>query len=271
MRSLTFVATVFVLVSLACSFSTATPQPDNAQEVNEALSRLIVAGTQTKMAEPPPTLTATIPPEAVVASTDTPLPSATATLFATQTSAAPPATDTPLPTETPSPPSVGGCIPADVPLQAGLVTRIINGDTIEAFVEGKLYQVRYTGADAPSTSERFGAEAKARNQALVSGKNIVLIQDAAETDSKGLLLRYVFIDSLEGVMVNYDMLRQGYAQAISPAIACAEEFQYAEAMARQDDLGLWGLPPWYTPTPLKHRERQYDPSLDFECPTTCKP
>ncbi len=269
MRRLVCVVTILVFASLACSFSTATPQPDSAQAVNEALQRLIVAATQTRLAEPPPTATATPSPSATPLPTDTPLPSPTVTRFLTPTPALP-STDTPPPTETLSPPRLGGCIPIDSPLQAGLVTAVIDGNTIDVFIDGQIYRVRYTGADTPRGSGRFATDAKARNQELMLGKNVVLIKDAAESDPSGQLLRYVFIDSLDGALVNYELVSLGYARAASSDIACAEAFQQAEQFARQANRGLWSQGAWVVPTPTERPERLDRPG-DEPCHTTCKP
>jgi micrococcal nuclease len=279
MRRVAFILTVLVFTSLACSYSVATPEANNMQAVNEALQRLIVAATQTKLAEPPPpTATATLRPTFTPIPSDTLLPSLTPIIppssTATQLPSETPqvtATTAPVPTETPLPPRVGGCIPEGSPLQAGLVTRVIDGDTLEAFIDGQVYRVRYAGVDAPDASNRYGVEAKARNQELILGKNIVLIQDAARANQGSQLVRYVFVDSLEGPLANYEQISKGYARAVSPEIACAQTFQQAEQAARQGNLGLWSHGAWSVPTPTERPQRLDPLPLPGESCFTCRP
>lgn len=125
------------------------------------------------------------------------------------------------------------------------VVRVIDGDTIEVAIAGVPTTVRYIGVDTPETvhpSEPtgcFGAEASAYNKALVAGKFVQLERDISDTDKYGRLLRYVYVD---GVMVNYELVRGGYAQVVTypPDVRYTDMFRAAEASARTAGLGLWG-------------------------------
>ena len=118
------------------------------------------------------------------------------------------------------------------------VVRVIDGDTIE--VEGSA-RVRYIGIDAPEVypqTEYYGPEAWARNRELVEGKTVTLEKDVSETDVYGRLLRYVWVD---GVFVNGELVRLGYARAISypPDTKYQERLAQLEEEARQASRGLW--------------------------------
>lgn len=125
------------------------------------------------------------------------------------------------------------------------VVRVIDGDTIEVAIAGVPTTVRYIGVDTPETvhpSEPtgcFGAEASAYNKALVAGTFVQLERDISDTDKYGRLLRYVYVD---GVMVNYELVRGGYAQVVTypPDVRYTDMFRAAEASARTAGLGLWG-------------------------------
>lgn len=120
-----------------------------------------------------------------------------------------------------------------------LVTRVIDGDTIELESGQK---VRYIGIDTPEVSfikECLGTEAKIRNKALVEQKMVRLEKDVSEIDRYGRLLRYVYVDDS---LVNEILVQEGYAQARSypPDIAKQDIFIQAEQRARELKVGLWG-------------------------------
>lgn len=169
-------------------------------------------------------------------------------------------TKKPLPSLTPLP--TGGrpaCIPANAALETGLVTSVVDGDTIHVLINGQDYGLRYIGIDTPETVhpekpvEYFGPQASAKNKELVEGKTISMVKDVSDTDQYGRLLRYVFVGGVEGTFVNYELVRQGYAYASTypPDVACATYLALAEQSARNELAGFWGptLVPSLTPLP----------------------
>ena len=132
---------------------------------------------------------------------------------------------------------------------AARVVRVIDGDTIEVEVSGREYRLRYIGIDAPETvkedtpMEWMGPEASAANKALVSGKLVYLERDVSETDRYGRLLRYVFL--ADGTFVNGELVRQGYAQAITyqPDVKYQDLLRSLQQEARGAGRGLWGSTP----------------------------
>lgn len=119
------------------------------------------------------------------------------------------------------------------------VVRVIDGDTIE--IAGGAH-VRYIGIDTPETypeTEPYGPEAKAENIALVEGKLVTLEKDVSDTDKYGRLLRYVYVD---GVFVNGELVRLGYAEAVSypPDTRYQWQLEQLEKEARAARLGIWG-------------------------------
>ncbi len=139
------------------------------------------------------------------------------------------------------------CIPAGAVFETAQAIRVIDGDTIEVFLNGQAYPLRYIGIDTPEIKhpqkglEVFGPEAAAQNEALVLGKQVVLVKDVSETNSFGRLLRYVFVDSLDGLFINAELTRTGFARAsrYPPDVACTEFLQAAEGQARSAQAGLW--------------------------------
>lgn len=130
-----------------------------------------------------------------------------------------------------------------------LVTRVIDGDTIEVeFPSGK-EKVRYIGIDTPELRDRrptvklLAKEATAQNKKLVLGKKVELVKDISDRDRYHRLLRYVFLE--DGTFVNLELVRQGFAQVATypPDIKYQELFLAAQQEARRQNLGLWSQTP----------------------------
>ncbi len=68
---------------------------------------------------------------------------------------------------------------------APLVTRVIDGDTIEVNISGTLYKVRYIGIDTPELDDKraeysaLAQEATRYNRQLVEGKIVRLEKDVS--------------------------------------------------------------------------------------------
>jgi micrococcal nuclease len=87
--------------------------------------------------------------------------------------------------------------------------------------------------------EFYGPEAKAKNIELVEGKVVTLVKDVSETDKYGRLLRYVYVD---GVFVNGELVRLGYARAVAypPDTRYRWQLEQLEKEAKAAKLGIWG-------------------------------
>ena len=130
------------------------------------------------------------------------------------------------------------CVPVATESQVKVV-RVIDGDTIE--IAGGAH-VRYIGMDTPETYpkvEFYGPEAKAKNIELVEGKLVTLEKDVSDTDKYGRLLRYVYVD---GVFVNGELVRLGYAEAVAypPDTRYQWQLEQLEKEAKAAKLGIWG-------------------------------
>jgi endonuclease YncB( thermonuclease family) len=141
--------------------------------------------------------------------------------------------------------SMAACIPKDSSTQIGMVTNVIDGDTIEVRLEdGNTYSVRYIGIDSAESGRPNFVEGRKANSDLVLQKEVTLIKDESEVDRYDRLLRYVVVDH---IFVNLELLRVGFAQAMRypPDVACADTFSTAENEARASFVGMWAA----TPTP----------------------
>lgn len=131
-----------------------------------------------------------------------------------------------------------------VPGVTALVTRVIDGDTIEVSRKGRVFPVRLIGIDTPETVhpsepvECFGKEASAFITGRLTGERIKLEYDVERMDHYDRRLGYIW---LEGHLFNRTIVAKGYAQAYTypPNVKYTEHFLAAQRKARSDNRGLW--------------------------------
>jgi micrococcal nuclease len=133
------------------------------------------------------------------------------------------------------------------------VVRVVDGDTLDVTTGGDHERVRLIGIDTPEVAheasgdrpgnpaECFGDEAKAFTGSLLpAGTAVRLERDVVARDDYGRVLAYVYRAS-DGVFVNYELARQGFAQplTIRPNSRFADLIVEATRRAESDELGLW--------------------------------
>ncbi len=147
-------------------------------------------------------------------------------------------------------PSIG--TPAASP--AGLVpnatiSKVIDGDTVIADVNGSRENVRLIGIDTPESVARnrpnqcYGAEASTYLKSLLpEGTAVTLILDEEARDQYDRLLAYV-IRSGDDLFVNLDLVEHGYAGTLSypPNTHYEHLLDQAAKRATLSKLGLWGV------------------------------
>ena len=132
--------------------------------------------------------------------------------------------------------------PTPLPADYALITRVIDGDTIE-LENGQ--HVRYIGINTPEIDyengrdDCYAQEARQKNQALVEGKIVRLEKDVSETDQYGRLLRYAYVGD---IFVNAVLVQEGFAQVSTfpPDVKNQEIFVEAQNRARAASSGFWG-------------------------------
>lgn len=137
--------------------------------------------------------------------------------------------------------------PEDGPATArAYVVRAVDGDTIEARVDGRLEDIRYIGVDTPETVDPdepvqcFGHRAATFNRRLVEHRRVRLVFGVERRDVYGRLLAYAYIDHR---FVNGELLRRGLARklAIAPNTRYQAKFGRLERAAARAGRGLWGV------------------------------
>ena len=125
------------------------------------------------------------------------------------------------------------------------VIDVVDGDTL--VVEGGR-SIRILGIDTPETRhpamrgpQPMGQEATEGLAALVAGRRIALERDVTDRDHYGRELRHVWRGR---GLVAETLLAKGLARSLilPPNRAHAERLERAEARARAEGLGIWGLP-----------------------------
>lgn len=151
--------------------------------------------------------------------------------------------------DSPSSRSVPTTAPAGAVEANAVVDYIVDGDTVDVLIDGVEERIRFTGIDTPETARRdtgapaecFGDEATDFTADLLPiGTPVRLERDVVGRDDYGRILAYVYRAD-DGIFVNYEIVRQGYAQplTIPPNVTHSELMVQAARDAERDDVGLW--------------------------------
>ncbi|MDD2922370.1 MAG: thermonuclease family protein [Anaerolineales bacterium] len=214
--------------SLADAFSNFIPVAPTSDVTAVPTANIGAFTTSTSAPNALPTATAVLLP-IVDVPTFAPVLELTSTP-ALEASAEPPAS----PTQ--SAPSGATCVPTH-PVQTGKVVEILDGNTVRVLIDKLVYVVRYTGVEAPK-DKKYADAAKNENSKLVYGKEVTLVTDVSDKDSRGRLLRYVMQGNL---FVNQKLIEQGLGSALDvpPDSACAAALNQAQQTASSASLGMW--------------------------------
>ncbi len=126
-----------------------------------------------------------------------------------------------------------------------VVTRVVDGDTIEARVGDEVEDVRLIGVDTPETVKPgepvqcFGPRASGFAHRLLEGRRVRLTFGEERRDVYGRLLAYV---RLQDRFVNAILVRRGLARSLTipPNDRYAALLERLELRAARAGRGLWG-------------------------------
>jgi micrococcal nuclease len=132
------------------------------------------------------------------------------------------------------------------PAGEGVVTRVVDGDTVHVALGGRDETVRYIGVDTPESVKPntpvqcFAEAASSANRRLVDGQAVRVSYDVEQRDRYGRLLAYVY-RVRDGEFVNATLVREGYARTLTipPNVRFAAEFAGLARRAREARRGLW--------------------------------
>ncbi|NNC76176.1 MAG: thermonuclease family protein, partial [Acidimicrobiia bacterium] len=93
--------------------------------------------------------------------------------------------------------------------ETATIVRVLDGDSLEAEVDGNDVEVRLLGINTPEGWECHGDAAKEAFVGLLADTEVTLVADpAVDQDQFDRLLRYVYLD---GTNLNAEMVRRGHA------------------------------------------------------------
>jgi micrococcal nuclease len=136
--------------------------------------------------------------------------------------------------------------PGDGPAAAiARVVRVVDGDTIEARIDGEVEDVRLIGVDTPETVKPgtpvqcFGPQASHFTKWQLTGRGVRLVFGVERRDVYGRLLAYLHLD---GRFFNPMLVRRGLARSLTipPNDRFAPLFHRLELAAARAGRGLWG-------------------------------
>ena len=131
------------------------------------------------------------------------------------------------------------------PAAGAVVTRAVDGDTIEVRIGDEVEDVRLIGIDTPETVDPdspvqcFGPQASTFTHQLLDGRRVRLVFGVERRDAYGRLLAYAYIGHR---FVNAELVRRGLARtlAIAPNTRYQAVFRRLELKAARSGRGLWG-------------------------------
>ena len=147
---------------------------------------------------------------------------------------------TTLPAEEPSSSTTEVTLPPAEEVERGTVDGVVDGDTLQAVVNGQRVEIRLIGVNAPEAEDCYGAEARTELSALVAGQTVVLAADGPDVDSSGRILRYVILESTPPVLVNAELVSSGAVIPTHSDHAQQEDFLSRGDRAYASGKGLWG-------------------------------
>jgi micrococcal nuclease len=125
-----------------------------------------------------------------------------------------------------------------------LVTRVVDGDTIEVRLGGRVEDVRLIGVDTPETVKPgtpvqcFGPRASHFTKRRLEGRRVRLVFGVERRDAYGRLLAYAYLGDR---FFNPILVRRGLARSLTipPNDRFAPYFRRLELAAARAGRGLW--------------------------------
>jgi micrococcal nuclease len=120
--------------------------------------------------------------------------------------------------------------------EQALLTRVVDGDTIHALIDGKDQTIRLLGINTPEKNMPYADSAKNFLKKF-ENKSIYLLRDKENLDKYNRSLRYIFYESR---FLNLEILEQGFANAYyTEELTYKNQLLRAESQARELEAGIW--------------------------------
>lgn len=173
-----------------------------------------------------------------------------------------------IPTPTRSTPTANpvpvACAQSDAEILQGSLQVAKDGNLIILSTSGKESVIRLAGVQLPANPAVW-EKTQTMLQSLAHGQSAVIALIDEERQNG-----YLFVD---GVFINYELVRQGLASVDLqyPALACMNLFNDAQLSAREEKLGVWQPTPVPTSTfvPTVVLDPFMQPNCDCSIPYVC--
>jgi micrococcal nuclease len=162
------------------------------------------------------------------------------------------------PTARPAPPATRRPTPSTIMFRAAEVVRVVDGDTLDLRIAGRVDRARLLGINTPESVDPrrpvqcMGEVASATvKEMLPPGTMVHVVEDPSQgrRDSFGRLLLHVWL--LDGVHLNEELIRLGLATeyAVGEPHFYQPRFRAAQRAAEEAGRGLWAPGACPTPSP----------------------
>jgi endonuclease YncB( thermonuclease family) len=146
--------------------------------------------------------------------------------------------------------------PGDEGVFYGPLVKVVDGDSLNAKVQGVVMRFRLQGIDAPEHDQPYGKESTSLLRQLTRGPGQQLVLVFDDVDKYGRIVVQAWIGDLE---LNAEMLRRGAAWSDSQ-FARDDRLYWIEQEARERKVGLWALPAKNRMEPWEWRKRKRPPA-----------
>jgi micrococcal nuclease len=163
----------------------------------------------------------------------------------------------PVPSTVPNPEATAHVLPETIPLAPApapgtyRVDRVVDGDTVRIWRDGKSVPLRLIGGDTPETVhpnqpvQCYGLEASAEAKRLLTGKRVEIIYDPSQGRVDAYQRDLVYVELPDGTDFMEHMVATGHAREYRYRKDYQRMPQYraAQTEAREAGRGLWGACP----------------------------
>jgi endonuclease YncB( thermonuclease family) len=131
--------------------------------------------------------------------------------------------------------------PKPLPLLAGTVTKVSDGDSIEVRLDSGPARVRFSAIDTPEYDQPYGAQSSAALKAMLPLDSKVELEVVTQDQFHRFVATVWLVTDDKRININEAMLRDGHAWAYRRYMK-DPKFCDIEADARDHKRGLWAQP-----------------------------
>ena len=117
----------------------------------------------------------------------------------------------------------------------GRVSKVVDGDTIKLFQQGKVLTIRLAEIDAPEYGQPYWKKSKQALEKHVAGKQVTV--EEFDRDQYGRIVGHIYIKDF---WVNGDLVKQGHAY-VYERYAVSNKLYKFQSQAEKNRLGIWKL------------------------------